>query len=109
MVLVYFFVTPNRNSIQRKSIENNYKKRSRNIRKRGAFEHYHSDNFHKITNWIEQSNILCPLRHTFDWGKQTAHQDKDNRKKPCNKHCLLLGIGVIGDNQPNTQNNQQIY
>jgi hypothetical protein len=52
-ILIHFLVTPNRNSIQGKRIENDDEKRSRNIRKRSSFEHHHPDNFHKITNRIE--------------------------------------------------------
>lgn len=76
--------------------------------KSGAFEHDHADDADEVGDGIDDVDVLRPLRHAFDGGEQSAHQDENDHEKPTDKHGLLHGVGQSGNDKTDAEDGDHV-
>lgn len=73
-----------------------------------AFEDNHSADLHKIRHGVSSCDGACPSGHTFDRGKESAHQDEDHHEEKGDEHDLLLGLAGGGNEQAQAKHGDEI-
>ena len=62
--------------------------------KSAAFKHNHAHHLNKPGYRVETRNPFGPFGHAVDWSEQTTHQNKNHDEEKCQRHGLLLRVGV---------------
>ena len=81
----------------------------KNGRPTASFKDNHAHHFHEVTHRIQCRYGLRPAGHTIYRGEQSAHEDEHHHEEKHDKHGLLLGVGVCGNQKAETEHRQQIH
>src|SRR5690606_424460 len=73
------------------------------------FEDNHPHHFHEVFHRVQCSYHLRPSGHAIYRSKQSTHEDEHHHEEKHDKHGLLLGICVGGNQKSEAQYCQQVY